>query len=304
MSKISFIGLSAALVITGSLPIVTLAESVLAQTTHEQEIAERLVVLPVSTAIIARADSALQLELSELSQTQGQSISLSLDQPIFDNIGKVAAPAGSIVMGQLVGVEQGVQIFLESLVISGRVVPVQAASHVISSEIIEQQVEAGRPSAGEIALGILGLHRSNGPDTEEVEVVNISTNTPYVFSLEQVVSVSLPSQIETQSASNSDSGGSSSTSSVNFNLATESDTSSGSLDSTWWDYPQENNTVWDSIFGSGSESQSSAVCAEYDREYEVYQSQRDYWYQTEAYLRAQGVDPGPRPVMPERPSGC
>ena len=91
------------------------------------------VTIPQSSAITITFSSPVTFDAG---QKQSLPITAFLAQPLLDSNGNIVAPANSPVSVQLKPTQGGVQIQAESLVIGGRVIPIQASSLFIPGHTV------------------------------------------------------------------------------------------------------------------------------------------------------------------------
>lgn len=292
MKKDKFLILPIALFLIGAIVPSGLAETVLDNRIKQTD--DRLVTLPVSTALIIQVSNTVQLDASS-AQVNNYPLTLSLAEPIIDRSGAIAAQVGAPVVGRLVATEDGIKIALDSVVMGGRVVKVQASSSIIPTLAATREVvDNESPNFGESVVGaIFGISVNNQPQVEEFQVLQINSGSTYVLSLDTEVSVSLPEQIESQAPAT-----------VYYEEYSTDDSSSGSSQADIFSYPGSFDDYFPSDSYGYDTGTSSQVCAQYEAEYARYEAIRNYQNQTAGTLGAQGIYYENAPTPPIRPSGC
>jgi hypothetical protein len=292
MKKDKFLILPIALFLIGAIVPSGLAETVLDNRIKQTD--DRLVTLPVSTALIIQVSNTVQLDASS-AQVNNYPLTLSLAEPIIDRSGAIAAQVGAPVVGRLVATDDGIKIALDSVVMGGRVVKVQASSSIIPTLAATREVvDNESPNFGESVVGaIFGISVNNQPQVEEFQVLQINSGSTYVLSLDTEVSVSLPEQIESQAPAT-----------VYYEEYSTDDSSSGSSQADIFSYPGSFDDYFPSDSYGYDTGTSSQVCAQYEAEYARYEAIRNYQNQTAGTLGAQGIYYENAPTPPVRPSGC
>jgi hypothetical protein len=180
------------------------------------QISNQTATIPQSTAIAVKFPVETTVDVG---RKQDYPITLFLAQPLLDSDGNIVAPTNSPVSAYLKPAEEGGRIVAESVVVGGRVVPIQASSSVIPGNVItvtsgDKKADQNRgvfsrllgtlagavtggktesiEQAGLLGAGIGIISGITSP--EKVRVVQIPQGSVYVLALQAPVAISFPRQ--------------------------------------------------------------------------------------------------------------
>ncbi|MCA1991146.1 MAG: hypothetical protein LDL41_03740 [Coleofasciculus sp. S288] len=130
MKKRSLLNVTLAISMLGFATFPALAET---RQSNTPLVFDQVVTIPQSTAIVVAFPS--NVEIPDVENMQKQPITLILVQPLLDKLGNEVVPANSPINGQLEPSENGVRVLVNSIVVHGRVVPIQSSSLVIPGQV-------------------------------------------------------------------------------------------------------------------------------------------------------------------------
>jgi hypothetical protein len=213
MKALTLLNLTLTLSLVGAMALPACADQVAAvnQPTVSPTTVNQSSTIPQSSAIIVAFPTEVTLDGGA---DRDYPMTLLLAQPIWDNYGNMVAPQNSPISVRLQSKAGSIQVIAESLVVKGRVVPIQASSAVIPGNTVT--VTSGLEKAKEnsslgVRLGGLALGAMNGGDAEsikqgaligsglgiltglisskEVSVVKIPQGSVYVLTLQATVTL-------------------------------------------------------------------------------------------------------------------
>jgi hypothetical protein len=119
--------------------------------------------IPQSTAIVVTFPSDFSFDVGD---GKNYPITLRLAEPIMDNKGNIVAPANSPVDATLLPIDGDAQIVAKSLIINGKLVPIQAVSRTIPSVKVTlksrmEQATNYAQSFGSVSSPIIGFTDQN-----------------------------------------------------------------------------------------------------------------------------------------------
>ncbi len=197
MSKSALFGMALGLSTLSFLGVPALAQA----PQSAQNSASRAATIPESSAVAVEFPASVTLDLS---QGAAQPMTLFLSQPLLDSNGNVVAPENTPVSVQIKPVPGGAQIVAESVVIRGRVVPIQASSPVIPANVTGRRAanvearQAGSAASGAVG-SVFGYYSGPGiaaraanasvSDSERVQMVEIARGSAHILTLRAPVTV-------------------------------------------------------------------------------------------------------------------
>lgn len=161
MKKHTLLGTALVLFMSGPISLPASAEPTSPAT---PQVANQAPTIPQSTAIVVAFPSEV---IFDAKQRQDYPATVLLAQPILDNYGNAVAPANSPVSVRLKPTDKGAQIIVDSLIVGGQVVPIQASGVAIPGETVtkvsaKQQAQENSPVYSRLLGGLGGAFGGTG----------------------------------------------------------------------------------------------------------------------------------------------